>query len=317
MHIDSSVKLKWRAHETFFIRKGWLSKGMEAVKKKNDIFMDKTINPMDELGIGSNMVKSLRYWLQAVGITTEKGSAKGKRGKRSQSFTDLGNIIYEHDPYIEEIGTLFVLHHHLANSLEFAPSWYFFFNQFSMKSFTQEDFIHMLNLYAANDLGVDAPPVRSSTDDFTCILGTYISKGRILNKTVHPENNIDCPLGELELISVDGVGSSGKIYRKRQVNPDVLPPLICLYGVLSYRDSVKSSIDKNNDNALKLNELLNNPGSPGKIFNLDSIGLVELLRKLELQGYLRVNRTAGMDEVRLTTSMDANDCLKKYYQDME
>lgn len=58
--------MKFRAHDTFFIRKGWLSKGMKAVHSKPDVFVSKDENPMDVLGIGSNMVKSLRYWLVAT-----------------------------------------------------------------------------------------------------------------------------------------------------------------------------------------------------------------------------------------------------------
>lgn len=49
------MTMKFRAHDTFFIRKGWLSKGMERVVAKNDLFIDKTENPMDILGIGANM----------------------------------------------------------------------------------------------------------------------------------------------------------------------------------------------------------------------------------------------------------------------
>jgi len=63
--------MKFRAHDTFFIRKGWLSKGMKYVNIKGDIFISKTENPMDVLGIGANMVKALRYWLQAVGLTKD------------------------------------------------------------------------------------------------------------------------------------------------------------------------------------------------------------------------------------------------------
>ena len=70
------MSMKFRAHETFFIRKGWLSKGMRCVKNKPDVFIDRTENPMDVLGIGSNMVKALRYWLQAVGLTTEPTSGR-------------------------------------------------------------------------------------------------------------------------------------------------------------------------------------------------------------------------------------------------
>ena len=79
------MTMKFRAHDTFFIRKGWLSKGMERVVAKDDLFVDKNENPMDVLGIGSNMVKALRYWLQAVGLTKE-----ATKGKRVQNLTPLG-----------------------------------------------------------------------------------------------------------------------------------------------------------------------------------------------------------------------------------
>ena len=50
--------MKFRAHDTFFIRKGWLSKGMKAVQECPDLFVSKKENPMDVLGIGANMVKN-------------------------------------------------------------------------------------------------------------------------------------------------------------------------------------------------------------------------------------------------------------------
>ena len=89
---------KFRASETFFIRKGWLSKGMRYVSQKPDVFVDKKENPMDVLGIGANMVKSLRYWLQAVGLTSEP-----LKGRRIQTLTDFGELVHKHDPYTEEL----------------------------------------------------------------------------------------------------------------------------------------------------------------------------------------------------------------------
>ena len=52
------MAMRFRAHDTFFIRKGWLSKGMKHIVEKPGLFVDKTENPMDVLGIGANMVKS-------------------------------------------------------------------------------------------------------------------------------------------------------------------------------------------------------------------------------------------------------------------
>ena len=103
--------MRFRAHETFFIRKGWLSKGIKNVVADPAVFMGNSGNPMDVLGIGSNMVKSLRYWLQTVGLTTEPAY-----GKKEQSLTDFGKLVKQYDPYIEELGTLWLLHYHLAKN---------------------------------------------------------------------------------------------------------------------------------------------------------------------------------------------------------
>ena len=121
------MTMKFRAHDTFFIRKGWLSKGMEHVVAKEDLFVDKNENPMDILGIGSNMVKALRYWLQVVGLTKE-----ATKGKRVQKLTTLGREIFKNDKFIEELGTLYLLQYQLAKQEEKATAWYYFFNVFSI-----------------------------------------------------------------------------------------------------------------------------------------------------------------------------------------
>ena len=97
--------MRLRAHDTFYIRKGWLSKGMKNIVQKPNVFVDKNENPMDVLGIGANMVKALRYWLPAVGLTEEAPS-----GIRTQHLTGFGSLVFENDKFIEEIGTLYLLH---------------------------------------------------------------------------------------------------------------------------------------------------------------------------------------------------------------
>ena len=113
------MAMKFRAHDTFFIRKGWLSKGMKYVHSKPDVFVAKDENPMDVLGIGANMVKALRYWLQAVGLTEEPNS-----GKRVQTFTPLGQSFFTNDRYIEELGTLYLLHYRFSSNKSDATAWY-------------------------------------------------------------------------------------------------------------------------------------------------------------------------------------------------
>ena len=189
--------MKFRAHDTFFIRKGWISKGMRYVDKDPEVFISKKDNPMDVLGIGSNMVKALRYWLQAIGVTEEP-----KVGKRTQIFTPFGSLVYEHDKYIEELGTLYLLHYKLSTNEEFATSWYFFFNEFALSDFGKDDFATQIGNYIKmreEDITVAA---RSIDDDFACIINTYVPRYKTQPNKVSAENNIDCPLGELGLIDI-------------------------------------------------------------------------------------------------------------------
>ncbi len=167
------MSMKFRAHETFFIRKGWLSKGMRCINEKSDVFVSKEENPMDVFGIGSNMVKSLRYWLQVVGLTEEP-----KSGKRNQSFTELGKTVFENDRYIEEIGTLYLLQYKLASNIENATAWYFFFNEFSITEFTREDFVEAIQKFVKMNNDGESVAVRSLTDDFNWAILCRINESK-------------------------------------------------------------------------------------------------------------------------------------------
>lgn len=301
------AKMKFRAHETFFIRKGWLSKGMRAIRENPLAFMSyEDYNPMDALGLGSNMVKSLRYWMQATEIASEPHS-----GKRFQSLTaDFGEIVYREDPYLEEMGTLWAIHCNLACNKQLATSWFFFFNRFNVKRFTKDDFTRALDQYVKmND--TKAYSIKSLGDDFDCILGTYISREKIRGRNVSPENNIDCPLGELGILDVDS--KRNKTYKKKTAIESNLDPLIVEYCI---RKQLTASPRENNE--IPLNELLNGDCYPGKIFNLDSVTLLNMMYKLEDRGIARIIRTAGMDVVRFPDAdRTSEDCLNDYYSSIK
>lgn len=295
--------MKFRAHETFFIRKGWLSKGIKYVEQTDGrVFIDKENNPMDVLGIGSNMVKSLRYWLQAVGLTYENVATR-----RVQKFTDLGNLVREHDRYIEELGTLLLLHYELVSNKDLATSWYVFFNDFSMSEFSQEDFLEFIQKYISMnscDEERESGTIRTLTDDFNCIVGTYVPRYKLNPAKVSAESNIDCPFGEMNLIEV--LNKKDGVYRKNILNASSFNPWITL--ALIQKKHCRTT-------EIQLKDLLLAPESIGKTFNLDSITLLEILRNLEKLGEIKIIRTAGLDVVRVThPEQNYIDCVEKYYE---
>lgn len=292
------MAMKFRAHETFFIRKGWLSKGMEGVVAKSDLFIDKNENPMDILGIGSNMVKALRYWLQAVGLTYE-----ATKGKHVQNLTPLGEEIYAYDRYIEELGTLYLLQYQLAKQKEEAAAWYYFFNEFTMSEFTREEFVQGLQNYIIMSVGTFNKANRSLNDDFACIINTYLPRYKSNPEKVSPENNIDCPFGELGLIDI--ANKKQKTYKKtipvaRSFN------LWVIYAVIMDQANGRMEVG--------LNELLTNPCNIGRVFNLDAIVMLDILHEVENCGMIKIIRTAGLDVVHLNEQLTFEQCVRKYYE---
>ncbi|AAL94641.1 DUF4007 domain-containing protein [Fusobacterium nucleatum subsp. nucleatum ATCC 25586] len=289
--------MKFRAHETFFLRKGWLNKGLKQVKIKADVFTDKEENPMDVFGIGSNMVKSLRYWLQATGLTKENTS-----GKRFQQFTELGEIIYSNDKYLEELGTLFLLHYKLVTNKEEATSWYYFFNIFNQLDFNKDEFVNEINKYISiegNDVAL-----RSLNDDFNCIINTYISRVKLNLGKVSAENNIDSPFGELALINISTRGKNYR-YKKSLVKAGAIDPWVALAVIVE---------EAKGETSIQLNHLLNNPCNIGKVFNLDAISMLELLHSIEKIGKIKIIRTAGLDVVIINEKLSFLECVENYYK---
>lgn len=315
--------MKYRGHETFSIRKNWLAKGMEAVSKNPGIFTDKTMLPMDELGLGRNMVVSLRYWMKAVGLTKEIKSQKTKRTETL--FTELGKIVYENDQFVEEAGTLWLLQAELALNIENATSWYFFFNEFNFTEFSKDDFVVALQNFDRMNGGSTA--LSSFESDFECLVNTYVSRFRE-GSEIDPEDNIESPFAELGL--VDCIGSGKKLYRKVIPPKQNIPPLVflaVLYRMCSKKegDGVVRIEYKNFE--IPLSDIQNKKFGAGKLFNLDVITLMDILSELESRDFVKVVRTAGLDVVRLLQwknleensckDFDYENCIKKYYEELK
>lgn len=287
--------MKFRAHDTFFIRKGWLNKGMRNVNADPSVFMGSNGNPMDVLGIGANMVKALRYWLQAVKLTSEPTS-----GRREQTFTEFGRVVFDNDPYMEEMGTLWLLHYMLSTNVDDATAWYYFFNEFKMTEFSRDDFVKQLTNYIR--INGEEVSERSLEDDYNCIVSTYVPRIKSSPEKVQPESNIDCPLGELGLIDISN--KKEKLYKKSVPKKDTLHPLVLLAVIL---DQAKG------ETSIKISSIQNDVCNAGKIFNLDIITLTNLLYKIELLGYIKVVRTAGLDIIRIEKPMSFLECVQEYY----
>jgi hypothetical protein len=296
--------MSFAKHETFYVREGWLFKGMAAIKKAEaagqppTIFLDD--DAPERLGIGQNMVRALRFWMQATGLAEEK-----LERQRVQRFTFFGEQVWTYDRYLEDIATLWFLHYHLACSEAHATTWYWFFNYFAPFTFDEHSCLESLHNWIINKYPDQEIAIGSLKKDVDCLLQTYMT-----SKTSHtPEELTESPFSRLLLLSKVEDGSQRR-YRLEHLDPARLHPLVLLYVLLERQEQVRQGASQ-----VSLGDILHEPMNAGRIFNLTTITLSDLLAELntnyqDLQ--IRFVRTAGLDQLTLP-ACKARDILIRYY----
>jgi hypothetical protein len=73
---SQTTAYRFSGHETFPCRYAWLSKAVKALEHRLKIFADED-DAMVELGVGKNMMRAIRFWVQAAGISACAGSPVG------------------------------------------------------------------------------------------------------------------------------------------------------------------------------------------------------------------------------------------------
>ena len=109
-------------HEKFVFRHGWLKKGIDAISQDPLVFTQDEALVM--LGVGKNMVRSIRHWCLATGLAEE---IAGTRQVKPLMPTALANHLLKEngwDPYLEDIGSLWLLHWQLATNLTRSYVWH-------------------------------------------------------------------------------------------------------------------------------------------------------------------------------------------------
>ena len=301
MVADKSIKIKLKGHESFYIREGWLRKGLVAVSQNPFIFTNDT--GIDTLGIGANMVKALRYWMQVTGLTEEKREKGGT--KRYQDLTDdFGKIIYDKDPYFEESFTLALVHYKVVTNFTMATSWNLFFNKLASKEIYRNSLPDLMEELIYNQDPTLVFSKKSLTDDCNCIIKMYsLDKEDLKN----PEDNLISPFSELGLIKRTKEKNRDEVIIKETLKDVIKNKLAILYVI---KDNLK---DKE---YTTIESLMNDENNIGKVFNLDKNSINEVLDELENDGYLKINRTAGLNTVYSNNNLDLKDILETYYEQL-
>ena len=272
---QSKIIFKIKGHERFTVREGWLQKGIRAVQSDPFVFAEHA--GADALGVGTNMAKSIRYWLKAFQLTTELS-------RKGVVLTDFGNLLFQKDPYLELPATLWLLHSMLVRNRELATSWYLFFNCMQVNQMEREDaeeaLLYEMERYTQGQVFSS----KTVKDDCNAILHMYVGSKE---REYDPEDATRSPFADLGLMELEG---------KRIVcnapSPEMLP-VLAVYDVLLRQAE--------GTNHLLLDQAMEGINSPGKLFFMNRAMLYDYLLAMQNRQLLTINRTAGLDMIYFPT----------------
>ena len=192
------ARFEYGRHETFPVRHGWLTKGLRRMDETG--FYRGDLETADALGLGSNMAKSLQFWLEATGLA-ESGfqpspNRPGSGRKRKEwRITQFGRTVLAHDPFLQVAATWYFLHLMLAQRQNSVWGW--FFNDYPERYFTREACIQAFRSYAEHQ-AANVPSPAMAQREIGVLLQAYSVQQRMASED--PESATVCPLRDLRLV---------------------------------------------------------------------------------------------------------------------
>lgn len=297
-------RFSFSGHQTFPFRYSWLPKGVLAVKEQPDLFFRE--DALVTLGVGKNMVDSIRFWCEALGLIDVDG-----KGREAQ-LAPLGEFLFGRDlrskgvdPYLEDPATLWLLQWQLASRPDLASTWHLAFTRWGRNVFTRDQLSTWI-LEIAKQSTATKSSANSIKRDVDVFLRTYIPARQDRRRPL--EDSFDCPLGELGLIRQLDDG----FYQFNQGAKPSLPVEILAFALLEFWQ--ESAVGQA---TLNVERILYDAGSPGAAFNLSDKALVAMLEDLPADSGLRYDETAGLRVVQLVKKSVLNNPhqqLDSYYR---
>src|SRR5574344_1955155 len=267
---------KFKHSESFVLRNGWGPKALQELKKHPDDNVFSKTSGVLWLGVGSNMVTSIKYWLTAAKII--------KEDNRKYVLDSFGELIDRYDSYMEDPFVWALVHYQLVENVEDAPLFNVLFEQMpTAYSFTRSDFddraLEILEAhyskYSFNTKYID--------DDAMVLIRSYV-----MDKSKDPEDNLGSPLADLGLLEQ----MPDDHYRKTRIQLESFDP--CLFFYI-----LNNSLGKKED-SIEANDALRRVNGPAKIFNLDLGSFMSLLSVLNNRGFITLTKTAGLNVIYIS-----------------
>ncbi len=278
------AKPVFSGHESFACKSHWLKRGYDFVLNGRN-FNDE--DAVLYLGVGKNMVASIRFWLKAMGLLNEN------------TLTFIANYLFDNDegkdPYLEDIGTLWLLHFSLVN-VDYATIYKTVF----------VDYHHQRNMIEKNKLQnyikhicFDETSYKKLYNENTVkrdigvMLHNYCVK---TNTNFEDTNTLFVPLNLIRELDKD-------VYVFNYQTRSEVPCLIFLYALL---------IQFKGRNSISFEEIT----ELSLIFCLTNNDLLEIIKSLcnLYPSDIVFSDVAGIKELQFHTELNPIEVLNRYYK---
>jgi hypothetical protein len=297
---ERADRLRFSGHQTFPFRYPWMPKAIQGLAEDPNLFFRE--DALFRLGVGKNMVASIRYWAEAMELAWFDSRTQ------TAGATELGAHLFGAegwDPYLEYSGTAWLLHWMLVETPERASTWHYVFSRWQKDEFAKEEMTQWLADQAANSTSTRAT-LGSIARDVDTFVRSYLAPARAPRTLA--EESFDSPLVELGLLrSLDG-----KHFMLNKGPKPTLPIEVFVFAMLRFWKAVAP-----NQLTLQFEQLLYGAGSPGRAFLLSENAFASMLERIPPWTGLRYDESSGLRRVtrqRVVTDGSLMTVLERYYR---
>lgn len=274
---------KFSGHESFPCKSLWPKKGYDYDAADGN-FND--AHAVVTLGVGKNMVAAIKYWLKAFGLTRD-----------SRTYWIAHFLFGEqgHDSYLEDIGTLWLLHYLLVSTGE-ATLYQWFFTDFQRKKkqFKRGDVVSYVKAKLLDVGRLSQFNETTVGKDVGVLLQNYCSPLNARNNEDYSTLLIDLNL--LTAINKDEFvfNDEGKAH---------MPSDIFFFTVL---------MEKGTDAAVGFEDTLRRIGLIYCMTELDIINCLKCIAE-KYSEYVAYSDIAGVRQLLFVREINPEDILRRYY----
>ncbi|MBQ3190451.1 MAG: DUF4007 family protein [Bacteroides sp] len=282
------MKYVFSGHESFPCKTLWLKKGYDFVVHNKDFNNPEAVI---DLGVGKNMVASIRYWLKVFGLC------------QNDQPTWLGNYLFNdengRDPYMEDLATLWILHFHLVFNQD-ATLYNLFFcgYQKGHTQFEREQIVTYvkLNMIEANKQNVFNE--NTVKKDVSVLIQNYA-----LPRKYQSNEDFSSLLIDLDLIrqNTERKGYYINIDGKRKVAKEIF-----MYALLVLKE-------QEGDNTISYDTVQDKVGLTFCMQDYETIEILKLLAN-EYSNYMSYSDNAGIRMIQFTQNLGKEQVLNDYYE---